>query len=414
MAMPAQESLSAAAPLLKFVTLLLAAGSVSGYLAQRLRIPDVVLYLLAGVLLGPQVLGIADLPAGSVLNQAILIFGASYILFEGGAEVRLAVLSRIWLGLTLLATLGVLVTAAVTAVAAHWLLGLDPLLALLLGAVIASTDPATLVPVFKQVRVRERLAQMVVSESAFNDAVGAILTFTLLAMVSGTDSFSLQGALLDLVRQAGLGIAAGVGLGFAAALLMGHARYGFLRDYAPLVTLMAVAGAYLGAENLQASGFMAVFTAGIIVGNRERFGFGLDERDTRRLHEYIGITSLVMRMLIFILLGMHVDFQAVGAHLGGSLAVVAVFMFVARPLVVFLCAAPDRRARWSLKELLFMCWTRETGVIPGALAGMLLAMGAPEAGTIAAVTFVAILATLLLQATTTRWLAARLELLERN
>lgn len=414
MAMPAQESLSAAAPLLKFVTLLLAAGSVSGYLAQRLRIPDVVLYLLAGVLLGPQALGIADLPAGSVLNQAILIFGASYILFEGGAEVRLAVLSRIWLGLTLLATLGVLVTAAVTAAAAHWLLGLAPLVALLLGAVIASTDPATLVPVFKQVRVRERLAQMVVSESAFNDAVGAILTFTLLAMASGTDSFSLQGALFDLVRQAGLGIAAGVGLGFAAALLMGHARYGFLRDYAPLVTLMAVAGAYLGAENLQASGFMAVFTAGIIVGNRERFGFGLDERDTRRLHEYIGITSLVMRMLIFILLGMHVDFRAVGAHLGGSLAVVAVFMFVARPLAVFLCAAPDRRARWSLKELLFMCWTRETGVIPGALAGMLLAMGAPGAGTIAAVTFVAILATLLLQATTTRWLAARLELLEKN
>jgi cell volume regulation protein A len=78
---------------------------------------------------------------------------------------------------------------------------------------------------------------------------------------------------------------------------------------------------------------------------------------------------------------------------------------------VFACAAPDRRARWSWREMLFMCWTRETGVIPGALAGMLLGMHAPGAPVIAAVTFIAILMTILIQATTTRWLAAKLDLL---
>jgi cell volume regulation protein A len=87
---------------------------------------------------------------------------------------------------------------------------------------------------------------------------------------------------------------------------------------------------------------------------------------------------------------------------------------VARPVTVFLCAWPDRRVRWSVREMLFMSWTRETGVIPGALAGLLLGMNAPQARVIASVTFIAILMTILIQATTTRWLARRLGLLEED
>ena len=98
-------------------------------------------------------------------------------------------------------------------------------------------------------------------------------------------------------------------------------------------------------------------------------------------------------------------------YLIGGTAVVAVFMLVARPATVFLCALPDRRAKWSFKEMLFMCWTRETGVIPGALAGILVGMKAPGAQIIASVTFIAILVTILIQATTTKWLAKKLGLL---
>ena len=83
-------------------------------------------------------------------------------------------------------------------------------------------------------------------------------------------------------------------------------------------------------------------------------------------------------------------------------------MLVARPATVFLCAWPDRRARWSFNEMLFMCWTRETGVIPAALAGLLLGMKAPGAQMIASVTFIAILMTILIQAPTTEWLGRRL------
>ena len=101
-----------------------------------------------------------------------------------------------------------------------------------------------------------------------------------------------------------------------------------------------------------------------------------------------------------------------GQYWLGGVAVVAVLMLVARPVTVFLCALPDRRARWSFAEMLFMCWTRETGVIPAALAGLLLGMKAPGAHMIASVTFIAILMTILIQAPTTRWLGRRLGLLE--
>lgn len=410
--METTTTLAAAKHVLQLAGVVLGSGAVCGFVAQRTRVPDIVLYLLAGILLGPAVSGFVALPADSTLGQLILIFGASYILFDGGATLRLAVLKRIWITLVALATVGVLITAAITALAAHYLLQLPVLSALLLGAVIASTDPATLVPVFKQVRVRERLAQAVMSESAFNDAMGAILTFTILGMALGTREFSLFSSLHSLLLQISIGIGAGVVLGYLAAFLIGHHRYGFFRDFAPLVTLMAVAGAYLGADDMHASGFMAVFVAGIIIGNRELFGLGLDPGETRRLIEYVDITSLVMRIFIFVLLGAQVNFGLIGAHLWSGLGVVMIFMFVARPITVLLCAGPDRRARWSWRELLFMCWTRETGVIPGALAGMLIGSGAPSADIIATVTFIAILVTILVQATTTRWLATRLDLMQ--
>jgi cell volume regulation protein A len=114
------------------------------------------------------------------------------------------------------------------------------------------------------------------------------------------------------------------------------------------------------------------------------------------------------------LLGAQVDFALMHQYLVGGVLVVLVFMLVARPVTVFICATPDRRVKWTLNELIFMCWTRETGVIPGALAGLLMGMQAPEAKLIASVTFIAILMTILIQATTTRWLARKLSLLEEQ
>jgi cell volume regulation protein A len=394
--------------------LILAVGTVIALLAQKIRIPDIAVFLVAGIAIGPQALGLIDIKADSALSQIVLLFGASYILFDGGASLRFNVLKQVWITIVVIATVGVLITAGITGLAAHTILGVPPLVALLLGATLASTDPATLVPIFRQIHIRDRVAQTVMSESAFNDAVGAIITFAILTVAMGSGEFSLTSSMSDLLKQSIIGIVAGVVLGYLAAVLIAHERWAFLAEYAPVVTLVAVIGAYFAAAGLQASGFMAVFVSGIMLGNKESFGFRMETGEAQRLDEFILTTAFIMRLFIFILLGAQVDFTLVGRYWLGGVAVATVLMLVARPATVFLCALPDRRARWSFNEMLFMCWTRETGVMPAALAGLLLGIKAPGAQLIASVTFVAILMTILIQAPTTKWLGRRLGLLETD
>ena len=391
--------------------IILAVGTACSVLAQKLRIPDVVIFLVVGLLLGPDVMGIINIRVESALNQLVMIFGSCYLLFDGGASLRFNVLKNVWISIVSLATVGVLITAFITSLAAYYILDVPYLVALLLGTIIASTDPATLIPVFRQIKIRDRVAQTVMSESAFNDAVGAIIAFSVLKVAMGHGDFSISIALKDLFKQTFFGVITGGVLGYLAAFSIAHEKYGFLQKYAPVVSLMAVIGAYLGADGLHASGFMTVFVFGIVIGNKGAFGFKMEREEQEKLADYVMTTALIMRMFIFILLGTQVNFALMGRYLFGGVAVVTVFMLLARPMTVFICALPDRRAKWSLKELLFMCWTRETGVIPGALAGLMVGIGAPEAKMIASVTFIAILMTIIIQATTTRWLASRLGLL---
>jgi cell volume regulation protein A len=394
--------------------LILAIGTIAGLLAQKIRIPDVAVFLVAGIAIGPQALGLIDIKAGSALNQIILLFGASYILFDGGASLRINVLKQVWITILTIATIGVLITAGITGLAAHYILGIPASIALLLGAALASTDPATLVPIFRQLHIRDRVAQTVMSESAFNDAVASIVTFAVLAVATGSGEFSLVSSLSDLLKQSVIGVVAGIVLGYLAAFLIAHERWAFLAEYAPVVTLVAVIGAYFAASGLQASGFMAVFVFGIVLGNKETFGFRMEAGEAQKLDEFVLTTAFIMRLFIFILLGTQVDFILIGRYALGGVTLVTILMLVARPATVLLCALPDRRARWSFAELLFMCWTRETGVIPAALAGLLLGIKAPGAQMIASVIFIAILMTILIQAPTTEWLGRRLGLVETD
>jgi cell volume regulation protein A len=392
--------------------LILAIGTLASLLAQKIRVPDVAVFLVTGIAIGPQALGLVHIGADSALNQIILLFGASYILFDGGATLRFDVLKQVWITIVVIATIGIVITAVITGIAAHFILGIPVIVALLLGATLASTDPATLVPIFRQVHIRDRVAQTVLSESAFNDAMGAILTFSILGVATGSGTFSLTASLLGLLEQSVIGIVAGIVLGYLAALLIAHEKMAFLAEYAPVVTLVAVIGAYFAADGMHASGFMAVFVFGIMLGNKETFGFKMEPGEAQKLDEFVLTTAFILRLFIFILLGAQVDFTLMGQYWLGGTAVVTVLMLVARPVTVFLCAWPDRRARWSFAEMLFMCWTRETGVIPAALAGLLLGMKAPGAQMIASVAFIAILMTILIQASTTEWLGRRLGLLE--
>lgn len=410
--MEASTSIEIAKHTLLSCGLILAIGTIAGLVAQKIRIPDVAVFLVTGIAIGPHALGVVDIRADSALNQIILLFGSSYILFDGGASLRFNVLKQVWITIVVIATVGIIITALITGLAAYYILGVPLIVALLLGATLASTDPATLVPIFRQVHIRDRVAQTVMSESAFNDAMGAIVTFGVLAVATGSGEFSFVSSLLDLLKQSVIGIVAGIVLGYLAAFVIAHEKMDFLAEYAPVVTLIAVIGAYFSADGLNASGFMAVFVFGIVLGNKESFGFRMEEGEARKLEEFVLTTAFIMRLFIFILLGAQVDFALMSQYWLGGAAVVAVLMLVARPITVFACAGPDRRARWSFAELLFMCWTRETGVIPAALAGLLLGMKAPGAQMIASVTFIAILMTILIQAPTTEWLGRRLGLLE--
>ena len=120
----------------------------------------------------------------------------------------------------------------------------------------------------------------------------------------------------------------------------------------------------------------------------------------------------LVTLFVFVVLGANIPFGALGDNLLPALAVLATLLLVARPLTVLACAVPDRGARWTRHELLFLCWTRETGVVPAALVGVLAGQGVPHGDLYASVVALAIIWTLLLQALPAAWLAGRLGLLE--
>lgn len=402
--------------------IILGLGSILGFIARKARVPDIVLYLLAGIVLGPQVTGVLNISPESSLSWIILIFGASYILFDGGAMLRIKYLKEIWISLTLIVSLGVIVTALITGVAAFAVLTIPLTGALLLGAAVAATDPAALVVVFKKLNIKQRVAQFVVSESAFNDPVGTIITIAFLTMVTASATaaghgaaaqFSLRHDLITLVRDLGFGVAVGIAMGYIASQLVAHEKLGVLQDYLPVVSVIIVIGAYLTAQvGLSSSGFMAAFIAGLVVGNMEMFGIRVPEKEHARLEDFVETTSMMARMFIFFLLGSQVQLDLVRQYWWEGLIVVGVLMFVARPFVVFLCGLPDRRTKWTFKEMLFLSWTRETGVIPGTLASILVAKGVPNAKVIAAIIFIVIVVTICVQAPTAKLLAQKLDLME--
>lgn len=387
------------------------AGAIFGQLADYLKVPDVVMYLLAGIIIGPPVLNLVSIPVESPVNQLVLTLGASLLLFHGGLGVSFSILRNVWITLLLLATLSVFVMIIVVGYTVHAVLGISLTYAFLLAAILAPTDPAALVPIFLSVKIKERLAQTVLSESAFNDATAAIAAFTILGIIT-TGQLSISGSAVKFFVMAGGGILIGVIYGLLAGFIISDKTKDIFSEYAQVFMLPVIIASYMTAEHFGASGFMAVFAAGLVFGNLDELGWTMKESAHYEVHNFIHIASLLLRMAIFMLLGSHVNFSVVAQYLLPGLVIVFVFMFIARPLAVLLCTLPDRKAKWQKNEIIFMFWTRETGVIPAALVGMLASMGIENTEVISSITFLAILATLTLQATTTKWLAGRLNVLD--
>lgn len=397
--------------LMQLVGLVILAGLIFTKISHIVKLPDVVLYIFAGILLGPNILNWVNISTYPVENQLILSFGAAYILYDGGREIDLKILNKVKVSVGLLSTVGVFISTIIVGVCAKIVFNIPLEYALLMGAVIASTDPSVLVPLFKKMKISSKLKQTIISESAFNDAAGAVVTFSILGVIMGGE-FSVSDSLIELFKTITGGLFVGATIGYLTHLLIDEKKKGLLKDHTAELILVSVIGAYLIANHFGFSGFMAVFIVGMFCGNKKMFDFWIPEESFQTHLRFKEILTIILRMMIFVLLGTHLDFQNLLANLGPTLIIVGVLIFIARPISVIFCVIGDKKAQWTWKEIVYMMWVRETGVIPAALAGMLMTSGVLHADIISSVTFATILVTLTFQASTSGFLAKILKLEE--
>jgi potassium/hydrogen antiporter len=394
------------------LSLLLMGALLARFVASLLRIPEILVLVAIGALFGSSALDVVDVPFESLGAQLIFTLGVSLILFYGGLSLSLPILRKVWMSLALLAVPGVVITALIVGVTAHFAFDLDWDLAFLVGAVLSPTDPAILIPLFVRSRLKPKVAQTVIAESAFNDPTGAALALTFAGVVlTGNDSVTGPAGefLVDLGISTVIGIVAGVVLSAAIS----SDRSGIWRESPVIAVLTVVTISFFSLDTAGGSGYLGAFLAGLIVGNAPHLGLAeKNEPHAEDVREFAFHLADLVTLIVFIVLGANIPFGELGDNLLPALAVLATLMLVARPIVVFACAMPDRGARWTRSELAFLCWTRETGVVPAALVGVLAGLGVPEGDVFASVVALAIVLTLLLQALPARWLADRLGLLE--
>jgi potassium/hydrogen antiporter len=394
--------------------LILGAGLVSQLVATLIRVPEMVVLVAAGALIGPSVLGIVSNPLDGVGAQLLFNIGVALILFHGGTGISLRVISRTAVGLGLLVLPGVLITAVIVALAVWPVFGVAFPVALLIGAVLASTDPAILIPLFDRLKLRPKVSQTVIAESAFNDVTGTVLTLTLVG-VAEAGSFTLSGPALEFGRELVLGTAIGVVAGLILCYAIASTARSGIWDESPGVAILAVIVlGYFSTESLGGSAYLATFVMGLMIGNMDLLGLGHHDEHVKLLEGFLGQAAEIATLLIFVTLGLNLPFDALAEYFLGGLLVMVVFIFVARPITVLACLLPDRRGAWTKEEIAFISWCRETGVIPAAVASLLLARGVEGAELAVSLVALAVCVTLLLQATTAGYLARKLGLLNQG
>jgi potassium/hydrogen antiporter len=398
---------------LRDVGLILAAGLLSAPVAAVLRLPVMLVLVAAGALIGPPALALVDSPLDGLGAQLVFTLGVSLILFHGGLQISLRVISQTAVGLGLLVLPGVLVTALIVAVVAAPVFSVPFTVALLLGSVLAATDPAILIPLFDRLRIRRKVAQTVIAESAFNDPTGTILALTVAAAVVG-GGVTTSDTIVDFGQSLVLGALFGIVGGVLLVVMLSSHSVGVWAESPAVVVLALVSLQYFTADELGGSSYLAAFVMGLVVANSDLFRIGRNAEHAHLLESFMTQVSEIAVLAVFITLGINLPFAALQEYFWGGLLVMIVFIFVARPVTVLVCLLPDRRGRWTWQELLFLSWCRETGVVPAAIASLLLADQVEGAEIAVALVAMAIVVTLSLQATTAGPLARRLGLSERD
>src|SRR5579864_2562225 len=371
-------------------------GILSSLLALRFGAPLLLVFLLIGMLAGdsgPGQLRFDDVRTTYLVGSVAL----ALILFDGGLRTRFQSIRAVLAPSMVLATIGVLLTALITAPVARYALDLNWVEALLVGAVVASTDAAAvfLLVHAQGLRLRPRVGATLEAESGTNDPFAVFLTLMLVELISAGSS-SFAHVVVELGREAVLGAVAGIVGGRLVVLALNRVALpqGL---HAPFV-LTAALVVFGATQIVHASGFLAVYLAGIIIGNRPT-------RAHNALVTFLDAATWLAQIVMFVLLGLLASPQRLVGSIGPAAIIALVLMLVARPLAVFLCLAPFR---FSWREKIFIAWTGLRGAVAIFLASIPMLVGLSKAYLYFDVAFVIVVISLLLQGWTLAAAARRL------
>ncbi len=356
--------------------------------AARIGLPTAALLLTAAAV-AAQVSGrLASLLSFEDV-QRVATLALIAILFDGGMSIGLRRFRTAAVPITILGVLGTFGTAPLVAVAAHYVLGFDWTVALLIGAALAPTDPAVTFSVLAGKEVEGRSGTILEGESGFNDPVGIALMIGMIELANVPEA-GLAGVAWKFLREMGLGLAVGAVAGF---ILLQSLRRVPLPDASlyPLAVLLSAGVVYGVATVSHGSGFLAVFVAGIVIGDAE-FPRRLEVR-----HFHSALADLG-ELAVFVALGLTIDLGYVlsGALWWQGLVLAALLGFVVRPLVVTPLLLPSRL---SHGERLFVTWAGLKGAVPILLASLAVVAGTEQAPEIYGIVFVVVLFSVVVQGT---------------
>lgn len=368
-------------------------------LSSRLGMPVLLIFLVVGMLMGED-------GAGGIrfddFELAFLIanLALAVILLDGGMRTR-AETFRVGLKPALmLATVGVLVTALLGGLTAYLLFDLHWLTALLIGAIISSTDAAAVFSLLQGhgLHLNERVSATLEIESGSNDPMAIFLTLMLLMMIESQGQASLWSSLLMLVMQFGIGTALGIGGGLLVVEIANRMR--LTPSLYPLLVVAAGMTIFAGTNELGGSGFLAIYLAGVVVGNRPVRMMPM----ILQVHD--GLAWLA-QLCLFLMLGLLVSPSELLPLAGGGLILALVLIFVARPLAVLLTLWPFG---FNRRELAFISWVGLRGAVPIVLALFPIIAELPEARQIFHFAFFIVLVSLVVQGMTLAPMARKLKL----
>jgi len=367
--------------------------------AARTGVPVLVAFLALGLSLGSEGPGGIGFDDGE-LERDVGIVGLVLILFEGGLQTSWRRLRSVAAPAALLSTVGVVVTALLTGAAARVLFDLSWLEAILLGAVVASTDAAAVFATLRFTHIRRRLARTLEAESGGNDPMAIALTLGLIAWIESPDSSGLDDLALLVVRQLSLGLLVGVALALAAMWIFARLPDA-VGPFAPAASLAAAAVSFGAADVIGGSGFLAVYLVGLAIGSTP-------SRYRRQLVGFHEGLAFLAQVALFIVLGLLVFPSQLTDVAASGLALSLLLVVVVRPIAVWVSPA---LSDFTAREQLLLGWAGLRGAVPSVRAPVVLSSQVSSANTIFNAVFFVVLISAVLQGTTLEWLAGRLRLL---